>query len=192
MKVCTYIRQTPLGKFKRLGIFFNETTIIDVNLIWQKQFELDGFYNAKSKALDVAPNLLSDFITKYQDASFEILDETVDAFKEFSTEGILKTNDLAELSFDLNDDESVTLGCPIDKINCYRDFYAHEKHVAKGFEKRGEPIPPAWYEIPAYYKGATTGFIGAEEIIPWPYYTNKLDYELEFGVIYLLQNMLRC
>ena len=183
MKVCTYIRQTPLGKFKRLGIFFNETTIIDVNLIWQKQFELDGFYNAKSKALDVAPNLLSDFITKYQDASFEILDETVDAFKEFSTEGILKTNDLAELSFDLNDDESVTLGCPIDKINCYRDFYAHEKHVAKGFEKRGEPIPPAWYEIPAYYKGATTGFIGAEEIIPWPYYTNKLDYELEFGVI---------
>ena len=50
MKVCTYLRQTPLGQFKRLGIFFNETTIVDVNLIWQKQFEIDGVYDAKEKA----------------------------------------------------------------------------------------------------------------------------------------------
>lgn len=183
MKVCTYIRQTPLGKFKRLGIFFNEITIIDVNLIWQKQFELDGFHNAKSKAFDVAPNLLSQFLKKYQDASFEILDETVDAFKEFSINGILKTNDLADLSFDLQDDNDVKLDCPIDEINCYRDFYVHEKHVKKGFEKRNEPVPPEWYEIPTYYKGPTSGFIGPEDIIQWPYYTKKLDYELEFGAI---------
>lgn len=183
MKVCTYLRQTPLGQFKRLGVFFNETTIIDVNLIWQKQFEIDGIYDAKAKAQDAAPPSLSDFLKKYQEASFEILEESIDAFKEFSTNGILKTNDGADLSFDLKDDQYVSLGCPIDKINCYRDFYAHEKHVAKGFEKRGEPIPPAWYEIPAYYKGPTTGFIGTEQTVPWPSYTNKLDYELEFGIV---------
>ena len=183
MKVCTYIRQTPLGKFKRLGIFFNETTIIDVNLAWQKQFEIDGVYHAKKKAMEVAPILLSDFITQYQEAAHEMLDETLDLFKELSANGFLETNDGAGISFDLQDDDKVKLGCPIDKINCYRDFYAHEKHVAKGFEKRNEPIPAAWYEIPAYYKGPTTGFIGAEEIIPWPYYTKKLDYELEFGIV---------
>lgn len=183
MKVCTYIRQTPLGQFKRLGIFFNETTIIDVNLVWQKQFELDGVFDAKTKANETVPFLLSHFLTQFQEGSHEMLDETHDLFQDLSKEGILKTNDGADLSFDLNDDKEVSLGCPIDKINCYRDFYAHEKHVVKGFEKRNEPIPEAWYEIPAYYKGATAGFIGPEATIPWPSYTNKLDYELEFGVV---------
>lgn len=183
MKVCTYIRQTPLGQFKRLGVFFNESTIVDVNLIWQKNLELEGFFNAKQRAFETAPHLLSDFLTRYQDSSIEILEETMELFEDLTEQGILKTNDGADLSFDLKDDEDVKLGCPIDKINCYRDFYAHEKHVAKGFEKRNEPIPEAWYEIPAYYKGATAGFIGPEDTIVWPHYTQKLDYELEFGIV---------
>ena len=183
MKICTYIRQTPIGQFKRLGVFFNESTIVDVNLIWQKQFEIDGVFNSKEKAQEVAPSSLSSILKKYQEASTEFFHETLDAFEEFSKDGLLKTNDLADLSFDLKDDKDVKLDCPIDHINCYRDFYAHEKHVAKGFEKRNEPIPPAWYEIPAYYKGPTTGFIGNDELVPWPYYTSKLDYELEFGVV---------
>ena len=183
MKVCMYQRQTPIGQFNRLGVFFNETTIIDCNLVWQKQFELEGFFDAKTKANEVCPTSLADFLKMYQESAIEFLHETVDLFKELSSNNILKTNDLADLSFDLRDDKNAKLTKPLDKINCYRDFYAHEKHVAKGFEKRGEPIPEAWYEIPAYYKGATSGFVGPEEIIPWPSYTNKLDYELEFGVV---------
>lgn len=183
MKVCTYNRQTPIGQFKRLGIFFNETTIVDVNLVWQRIFEDEGHFNAKLKANEIAPSNLSAFLTHYQDAAIEMLHETMDAFKELASNNILKTFDQADLAFDLRDDGRVKLDCPIDKINCYRDFYAHEKHVAKGFEKRGEPIPEAWYEIPAYYKGPTSGFIGTGEIVPWPSYTKKLDYELEFGVI---------
>jgi 2-keto-4-pentenoate hydratase/2-oxohepta-3-ene-1,7-dioic acid hydratase in catechol pathway len=183
MKICTYLRQTPLGQFKRLGIFVNESTIIDSNLVWQKQFELDGIYDVKSKAQEVSPVELSSFLKVYQESAIEVLHETVDLFKELNSNGHLKTNDNAHLCFDLDKDENVSLTLPLDKINCYRDFYAHEKHVAKGFEKRGEPIPQAWYEIPAYYKGATTGFIGNEETIPWPSYTEKLDYELEFGIV---------
>jgi 2-keto-4-pentenoate hydratase/2-oxohepta-3-ene-1,7-dioic acid hydratase in catechol pathway len=183
MKICTYLRQTPLGQFKRLGIFFNETTIVDANLVWQKQFELENYFNAKARAMDTLPPLLSDLLTQYQDASTEMLQETLDIFKDLSADGILQTNDLANLSFDLRDDKNVKLACPLDKINVYRDFYAHEKHVKKGFEKRGEEVPREWYEIPAYYKGATAGFIGPDDIVPWPSYTQKLDYELEFGVI---------
>lgn len=183
MKICTYIRSTPLGEFNRLGVFFNESTIIDVNLVWQKQFEMDGYFHAKAKAQDTAPSSLSLILKSYQEASIEFLLETIDVFKEMSSNGILKTLDGADLSFDLKDDKKIKLGCPIDSINCYRDFYAHEKHVAKGFEKRNEPIPPSWYEIPAYYKGPTTGFIGNDEIVPWPSYTEKLDYELEFGLV---------
>ena len=183
MKICTYFRKTPLGTFKRLGIFFNESLIVDVNLIWQKQFELDGYFNPKLKSMEIAPPELSKMLMSYQDASIDFLAETLDAFRELSANGILKTNDGADLSFDLKDDKDIGLSCPLDKIHCYRDFYAHEKHVAKGFEKRGEKVPEACYEIPAYYKGATAGFIGPEEIIPWPSYTQKLDYELEFGMI---------
>lgn len=183
MKVCTYRRQTPLGQFYRLGVFFNETTIVDVNLVWRKQYELDGFFDPRSKADDIAPTSLSKLLTSYQESSISLLQETLELFKELSSRGILKTNDKADISFDLRDTDDVSLANPIDKINCYRDFYAHEKHVKVGFEKRGEKIPEAWYEMPAYYKGPTSGFIGNDEIIPWPYYTEKLDYELEFGVI---------
>ena len=183
MKVCTYIRQTPLGKFKRVGLFFNESTIVDLNLVWKKQFEIDGVFDPTSKANDVAPSSLSLNLKNYQEATIEFFKESLELYKELSSQGILKTNDGGYLSFDIRDENDIKFDCPIDNINCYRDFYAHEKHVAKGFEKRGEPIPEAWYEIPAYYKGATSGFIGNDEFVPWPSYTQKLDYELEFGLV---------
>jgi len=183
MKVCTYNRQTALGQFKRLGIFFNETTIVDVNLVWQKQYELEAFFNPKAKAMEIAPTSLAQTLESYQEATTEFLIETMELYKEISEKGILKTNDKADLAFDMRDTKEVKLDCPLDRINCYRDFYAHEKHVATGFKKRNEPIPEAWYEIPAYYKGATSGFIGNDETILWPNYTQKLDYELEFGLV---------
>ncbi len=183
MKVCTYRRPTPFGEMKRLGIFFNETTIIDVNLVWQKKFEQDGYYHVQTKAQDTAPASLASILEKYQDQSINFLQSTLEEFKDLSKKGILTTLNGGDLSFDLHDAKDTKLDCPLDRINCYRDFYAHEKHVAKGFEKRNEPVPPAWYEIPAYYKGPTTGFIGHDEIVPWPAYTQKLDYELEFGLV---------
>lgn len=183
MKICTYIRKTPIGEISRLGIFFNETTIIDINLVWQKYFEELKTYSPKTRAVEKCPPILSQVLKKYQGDSITFLTESFTLFEKLSAKGILKTFDNGYLSFDLKDDKAVYLDSPIDSINCYRDFYTHEKHVAKGFEKRGEPIPPSWYEIPAYYKGPTTGFIGTEQLIPWPSYTKFLDYELEFGVI---------
>jgi|LULF01.1.fsa_nt_gb 2-keto-4-pentenoate hydratase/2-oxohepta-3-ene-1,7-dioic acid hydratase in catechol pathway len=183
MKICTYKRQTPLGEFKRLGLFFNETTIIDINLLWQKKFELEGFFSPKEKALNVAPSSLSLVLKNYQNSSISFFQESLEIYKNLSAQGILCTNDKGYISFDIKDDKEIKFDCPIDQINCYRDFYAHEKHVAKGFKKRNEKIPDAWYEIPAYYKGPTTGFIGHDEFIPWPSYTQKLDYELEFGLV---------
>ena len=64
-----------------------------------------------------------------------------------------------------------------------RDFYAFERHVKTGFEKRGEPMPAEWYEMPVYYKGAHWSIIGTDEDVHWPSYTEKFDYELELAVI---------
>lgn len=183
MKVCTYSRLGPNGREKRLGVFFNETLIVDINRVWQKHFEKEGYFHAQRKADQTAPSSLASFLEMYQESSIEMLHESLEAYEEFAGEGEFKTKTEADIAFDLKDDKTARLECPLDRIHIYRDFYAHEKHVAKGFEKRGEPIPEAWYEIPAYYKGSTAGFIGTDEIVPWPSYTKKLDYELEFGVV---------
>lgn len=183
MKVCMYQRNSFLGNINRLGVFFNESTIIDVKFVWLTLFEQQGKFNAKELAGHKAPSSLSQVLRLYQENAISFFQETIELYKDFTAKGILKTSFDGELAFDLKDDKTAKLNCPLDDINCYRDFYAHEKHVAKGFEKRNEPIPPAWYEIPAYYKGATSGFIGNDDTVPWPSYTQKLDYELEFGLV---------
>lgn len=182
MKVCTYARKTALGEFHRLGVFFNSSTIVDINLLWKAFYEKKGYLNAERKAYSVAPSKLSELL-EINDNAIGFLKESLSLFEKMSKEGILKTKDGAYLSFDLNDDKEVRLAKPLDQINCYRDFYIHEKHVKKGFEKRKEPVPEAWYEMPVYYKGPTSGFIGPDEMIVWPSYSNKLDYELELGCV---------
>jgi 2-keto-4-pentenoate hydratase/2-oxohepta-3-ene-1,7-dioic acid hydratase in catechol pathway len=42
--------------------------------------------------------------------------------------------------------------------------------------------PRVWYERPVYYKGNPASVVGPEAEIRWPSFTEKLDFELEFGV----------
>ena len=183
MKICTYKRPSPFGYQKRLGILYNDKIMVDVNFTWQAVFERFGFYAPEKRAEMLAPNSLAAFLRLYQDGAIEKLQETLYCYGDLMKRGTLKTQSGADIAFHLLDAIDTKLDVPLDEINMYRDFYAHEKHVKKGFEKRNEPVPQAWYEIPAYYKGGNTGFIGTDEIIPWPYYSQQLDYELELGVV---------
>jgi len=177
MKICTFKRHSFLGLQKRLGLYFDEKTIIDVNLLWQNEFERLGFYSPEKRAQLFAPPSLSEFLHLHQDASISMFHETLELYKKHAKEGNIVS------AFHLFDVKDLFFDAPLDEVGMFRDFYAHEKHVKKGFEKRNEEVPPAWYEIPAYYKGGNTGFIGHDAIIPWPYYSKQLDYELELGVV---------
>lgn len=177
MKVCTFKRPTPFGVQKRLGLFADEKTLIDVNLLWTESFRKNGFYAPEKRSLLFAPPSLAEFLRIHQDAAIPMLQDSLELYKQLAKEG------LTDFAFHLLDVKDLKFDAPLDEINMYRDFYAHEKHVRKGFEKRKEEVPAAWYEIPAYYKGGNTGFIGQDEIIPWPYYSQQLDYELELGVV---------
>ena len=64
-----------------------------------------------------------------------------------------------------------------------RDFLAFEDHVEAGSARRGEPVPEAWYEMPIYYKGNHRSVYGPDEEIPYPSFTEELDYELEVACI---------
>ena len=64
-----------------------------------------------------------------------------------------------------------------------RDFLAFEGHLNNAMVRLGRPIPTEWYTVPAYYKGMPDTVIGPGEEIPWPFYTEKLDHELELAAI---------
>jgi 2-keto-4-pentenoate hydratase/2-oxohepta-3-ene-1,7-dioic acid hydratase in catechol pathway len=64
-----------------------------------------------------------------------------------------------------------------------RDFLAFEDHVKAGSARRGEAVPDSWYEMPLYYKGNHRSVYGPGDEIPWPPYTEELDYELEVAAV---------
>jgi 2-keto-4-pentenoate hydratase/2-oxohepta-3-ene-1,7-dioic acid hydratase in catechol pathway len=72
---------------------------------------------------------------------------------------------------------------PLPAPAILRDFYAFEDHVRRGFEKRGSDIPPEWFQLPAFYKQNHRAILGPDEEIPWPAFTDELDYELEIAMV---------
>ncbi len=64
-----------------------------------------------------------------------------------------------------------------------RDFLAFEGHLKGAFGRLGKEIPAEWYEVPAFYKGMPDTVIGPEEVLPWPWYCDRLDHELELAVV---------
>lgn len=64
-----------------------------------------------------------------------------------------------------------------------RDFYAFEQHVKTANANRGRDVPPAWYEIPVFYFSNHTAIYTHEDVIPYPKYSQALDYELEVACV---------
>ncbi len=66
-----------------------------------------------------------------------------------------------------------------------RDCLAFEQHLRNSF--KGEAVPPQslgqHYKMPLYYKGNPLTLIAHEQEVPWPDYTQRMDYELELGFV---------
>ena len=127
------------------------------------------------------PSSLSQVLILNEDP-LDFFQETSWLAKKFLKKGIMTKKDRSKLFINTKK-YPISFAPPLNNIHCYRDFYVHQKHVEKGFEKRGRPVPKEWFEMPVFYKGPTAGFIGDGETIVWPSYTKKLDYELELGAI---------
>ena len=111
--------------------------------------------------------------------------------------GALENGEVVDLGFDGSMVAFIEAGAPVGKRTrvgqarllaplqprSMRDFLSFEGHLHNAFSRLGRPIPPEWFEVPAYYKGMPDTVIGPEEEIPWPEYTGKLDYELELAAI---------
>ena len=80
--------------------------------------------------------------------------------------------------------EGVQLVSPLPRPNSLRDYLVVEEHL-RGCIAAGlmESIPEEWFRIPAHYKGNVDEIYGPDDTVPWPLYTDKLDYELEIGAV---------
>ncbi|MFC3052564.1 fumarylacetoacetate hydrolase family protein [Kordiimonas pumila] len=94
---------------------------------------------------------------------------------------------------------------PLPVPNSIRDFANFELHCLQALEtsmrtraaSQPDPetayqsykasgayaLPPIWYERPFYFKGNRMTCSGHKSVIEWPYFTNMMDYELEFAAI---------
>ncbi|MBN9624154.1 MAG: fumarylacetoacetate hydrolase family protein [Actinobacteria bacterium] len=71
------------------------------------------------------------------------------------------------------------LAPPLPRPNSLRDFMVVEEHVMNSFKK----VPDEWFNLPVYYAGNVDEIYGPDDVVPWPGYSDKLDYELELCAV---------
>ncbi len=78
----------------------------------------------------------------------------------------------------------VELLAPIPQPTSLRDFGVFKEHMDAAARITGKEISPEWYKLPNYYRGSTSpaSIAGHEAVVTWPNYTEKLDFELEWGI----------
>ena len=64
-----------------------------------------------------------------------------------------------------------------------KDFLAFEVHLSNARKRNNMEIPPAWYDLPVYYKGNHRTLGGHDEFVYWPRFSEQMDYELELACI---------
>lgn len=83
---------------------------------------------------------------------------------------------------DLFDLDDLDLLAPITDPPTVRDFMTFEAHFA-GARGPDNPIPPAWYDAPAFYFSNPYAVIGPSQVVPFPPGCQLFDLELEVGAI---------
>jgi fumarylacetoacetate (FAA) hydrolase len=69
------------------------------------------------------------------------------------------------------------------KPTTLRDAYAFEQHVVTANRNRGRDVPEEWYQFPVFYFTNPNSVFGHEDMIPYPPYTDAMDYELEIAAV---------
>jgi 2-keto-4-pentenoate hydratase/2-oxohepta-3-ene-1,7-dioic acid hydratase in catechol pathway len=78
--------------------------------------------------------------------------------------------------------EGLSWLAPIDPP-LLRDYTAFVQHVQNMAARQGQPVFKEFFQRPPYFKINPTNIIGHEQEVPWPNYTEHMDYELEFGMV---------
>lgn len=176
MKLVSFLIETPVGTFTRLGSMHGES-IVDLNMAYARwlhdQREAQPYRLANAQV----PSTMLEFL----EGGASAMAAARRAFDYVVTVGATSQGPSGETMFYRTGE--VTTIAPLPNPSSLRDFIAFENHIAATSKKRGQPIPPEWYKVPVYYKGNHRTIIGPDQDLPWPLETTKLDYELELACV---------
>jgi 2-keto-4-pentenoate hydratase/2-oxohepta-3-ene-1,7-dioic acid hydratase in catechol pathway len=95
--------------------------------------------------------------------------------------------------------EDVALRAPVPVPRQVRDCMCFEKHVRQAFAQGAKmkagvlgqiafsvglvKVPEVWYSQPIYYKSNRFSVIGTEQDVIWPSFSQRMDFELEMGIV---------
>ena len=177
MRLCTFQIKTHLGRHQRLGAVTPEG-IVDLNFACAWSVSQLGETRPQAVADAVLPANMLQFLQSGETGRSYAL-RTLDALERAGKQHLSGVNE-ETLVYSMDE---VRLLPPLPNPTSLRDFFAFEDHVKMGFEKRGEPMPQEWYEIPVYYKSGHQNIIGTDQDVLWPSFTEKFDYELELAIV---------
>lgn len=172
MKLVTLKVPTPVGDMLRIGAITSDG-VVDLNLAYAAHLRAAGDTERPQAIADAL--IPHDMIEFFKGGKLTL--EAATAALDYASKK--RSASAGTILYGLGD---ITLMAPVQRPNSIRDTISFETH-AKNFEKRsGKPTPDLWYQQPIYYKGNCNTISGPEAPIIWPDYTEKLDYELEFGI----------
>ncbi len=175
MKLVTFEISTTVGPVQSIGAISGEK-IIDLNLGYTCYLaDKRGSYIAYELASVIVPPDMIAFLRSGQEG-MEAARTTIDYVAKKQAKGTILGPMGERVIYEMAE---VKLKAPVPRPNSLRDYLAFEGHASLSGLKQ---LDKAWYEIPVCYKGNPDTVIGLEETIPWPSYTDLLDYELEYGI----------
>lgn len=179
MKLVTFEVSTMLGPLLRLGAL-SQGKIIDLNIGYTLYLmERMGSGRAYEMAAVVLPPEMVGFFRSGGEGK-EAAQLTLEYVAKRRGEGTLAGPQGERIACQMGE---VRLKAPVPRPNSLRDYISFEGHASMSGQRE---LSPVWYQMPVCYKGNPDSVIGPEETIPWPSFTDLLDYELEYG-IYILK-----
>lgn len=175
MKLVTFGVPTPVGHIPRIGALLQDR-IIDLNMCYARYLAgKHGNDQAYALAAAMFPADMIAFL-RLGEEGLERARTTIDYVAEHRAGGDLLGPTGEAIIYDMNE---VKLMAPVPRPNSLRDYLAFEGHASFSGKRQ---LDKGWYEIPVCYKGNPDTVIGHEEVIPWPAFSDLLDYELEYGI----------
>ena len=172
MKLITFEVAAPRGAVERLGAIF-EDSVVDLNAAYALLLGRQGKPDAKLLAGERVPPEINAFLGLGEEAL-----KAARQALEFVSESPLPEGEAVVYAKD-----EVRRLAPVPRPGALRDFFAFEEHALKEAARRGEKLPPEWYDQPVYYKGNHREIYGPDAVIPWPAYTRRFDFELELACV---------
>jgi 2-keto-4-pentenoate hydratase/2-oxohepta-3-ene-1,7-dioic acid hydratase in catechol pathway len=171
MKLVTFEISNPLGPARRIGAI-SQDKIIDLNLGYARYL---SDKKSNSRYYEMAAVVVPPDMVAFFRSGQEGLDAAQAAIDYVSKSPVTGPRG-EQIVYDITE---IKLKAPVPRPNSIRDYLAFEGHASRSGQRK---LDKAWYEIPVCYRGNPDTVIGPDEIIPWPAYTDLLDYELEYGI----------